>query len=361
MCLKIIKRNMLRSTGFSLIKRFSSSLNEASQLSYSEFGEPIKVVHKECVKVPTADNNNVLVKMIAAPINPADINTIQGKYPVKPTFPAVPGNEGLGEIVSVGNEVSDLKIGDRIIPVVNNLGTWRTHAVFNANHVLKVPNDLGVVEASTLTVNPCTAYRMLKDFEHLEPGDTVIQNGANSACGQNVIQLCKAWSIKTVNIVRPRENLKELITFLKELGATEVLTEEQLRTTELFKSKKLNYPKLALNCVGGRNALEVLRHIKSGGTMVTYGGMSREPVTIPTSTLIFKDIKVKGFWMTRWNLENAKSQERTEMFNDLINLMLNGSLKGPSFQMVPFENYKDALINTMTVKGMVGKKYILKF
>lgn len=61
-----------------------------------------------------------------------------------------------------------------------------------------------------LNVNPCTAYRMLKDFISLKPGDTVIQNGANSAVGQLVIQLCKLWNYKSINIVRDRINIQEL-------------------------------------------------------------------------------------------------------------------------------------------------------
>lgn len=93
----------------------------------------------------------------------------------------------------------------------------------------QISDKVGIVEAATITVNPCTAYRMLKDFVNLKPGDTVIQNGANSACGQNVIQLCKAWGINSVNIVRNRENIDELKCFLMDLGATQVLTEEELR------------------------------------------------------------------------------------------------------------------------------------
>lgn len=73
-----------------------------------------------------------------------------------------------------------------------------------------------------------------------------------------------------------------------ELGASVVLTEEELRTTDIFKSKKLPQPLLALNCVCGKNALEVQRHLGHGGIMVTYGAMSREPLTIPASSLIFK-------------------------------------------------------------------------
>lgn len=141
-----------------------------------------------------------------------------------------------------------------------------------------------------LNVNPCTAYRMLKDFVMLKPGDTVIQNGGNSAAGQLVIQLCKAWNYKSVNIIRDRPEVEDLKKHLKNLGATQVLTESELRSTDLFKSKKLSPPKLALNCICGQNALEVIRHLAPNGTMVTYGGMSREPLIVPASALIFKVI-----------------------------------------------------------------------
>jgi trans-2-enoyl-CoA reductase len=85
------------------------------------------------------------------------------------------------------------------------------------------------VEAATFSVNPGTAYRMLHDYVNLKAGDTVIQNGANSAVGQNVIQMCKARGISTVNIVRKRDNIADLKKFLTDLGASYVLTEEELR------------------------------------------------------------------------------------------------------------------------------------
>lgn len=79
----------------------------------------------------------------------------------------------------------------------------------------------------------------------------------------------------TVNIVRNRPEINLLKDYLKTLGATYVLTEEELRTTELFKSGEVKKPELALNCVGGKSATELLRHLDDGAYMVTYGGMSR--------------------------------------------------------------------------------------
>lgn len=333
----------------------------ASKLVFTQYGDPCNVLKKESEQLNGIDDNQVLIKMLAAPINPADMNTIQGTYAVKPKLPAVGGNEGVGEVIDVGSNVKKFTVGDRAVPIVNALGTWRSHLIVSEDNILQVPKDLGLVEAATITVNPATAFRMLKDFVKLKENDVVIQNGANSACGQYAIQLCKAWGITSVNVVRNRQNINDLKSYLKLLGANYVLTEEELRQTDLFRSKTLSKPKLALNCVGGKNATELMRQLETGGVMVTYGGMSREPVTVATSALIFKDIHVVGYWMTRWSNENAKSSERFSMYRELIDLMRNGKLRAPAFEFVNFDNFKSAIENTLTAKGMAGKKYILHF
>lgn len=79
------------------------------------------------------------MKMLAAPVNPADINTIQGTYAVQPTLPSIPGNEGVGEVVAVGDGCAGrLQPGDRVIPRVNALGTWRTHIIAPDTDLIKV-------------------------------------------------------------------------------------------------------------------------------------------------------------------------------------------------------------------------------
>lgn len=83
-----VKSTLLHS-GHNQIQRSMSVI--ASKLVYSEFGEPVDVVRKIEEKLPEIQQDDVLVKVLAAPINPADINTIQGRYPVKPAFPAVGG------------------------------------------------------------------------------------------------------------------------------------------------------------------------------------------------------------------------------------------------------------------------------
>lgn len=280
---------------------------------------------------------------------------------MKTEFPAVPGNECVAEVLEVGQSVKSLKVGDRIIPISTGLGTWRSHAIYKEGEVMKVPEGIPLPEAATLTVNPCTAYRMLKDFVNLSEGDTVIQNGANSACGQNVIQICKALNLKSVGIVRDRPDIDKLVEYLKSLGATEILTEEQSRSTKLFKTNQLRKPKLALNCVGGKNALEMSKHLDHQGVMVTYGGMSREPVFAPTSSLIFKDMQFRGFWMTRWKEQNGSSEEAKQMLDDLFKMIKSGQLHAPKHELVPYDDYKRAVENALNLQGFAGAKLLLDF
>lgn len=286
---------------------------------------------------------------------------LAGKYGSKKELPAIPGNECVAEVLECGSEVKSLKPGDRIIPYFNMLGTWRTHAIYSEKELYRVPNNLDVIHAATMTVNPPTALRMLKDFVQLEKGDTVIHNGANSGVGQSIFQLCKLWGVNCVGVVRDRPELPQLVESLKALGATEILTEEQVRVTQLFKSGQLRRPKLALNTVGGKSATELLRQLDHRGVLVTYGGMSREPVTVPTSALIFNQVSLHGFWMSQWAKDHFGDGRREQMYEELIQLMVSGALKPVVHKLVPFSDFKNVLDGAMNIKGMAGHKLIFDF
>lgn len=275
-------------------------------------------------------------------------------------MPFIPGNEGVAEVLECGKNVKHLQAGDRVIPFVSLLGTWRTHAIFKGENLYKVPKDVQDVNAATITVNPSTAFRMLRDFIQLKSGDTVIQNGANSAVGQAVIQLCRIRNIRSVNVVRDRSNINELKNTLKSLGANEVLTEEEIRTTTIFKTGTLSIPKLGFNCVGGKSATNVMRHLGTRGVLVTYGAMSREPLIIPNSALIFKDVTFRGFWMSKWAKEHS-AEERQQMYEELFKLMASGEFKPPIHRLVPLSQYKQALEQLADVKGMTGEKMLFDF
>ena len=146
--------------------------------------------------------NEVALKFIAAPINPSDINLANGTYGKKVPLPAVGGNEGVAVVEQVGHQVKNVKVGDWVLPAVAPFGTWTQSARATEDQVIPVSKDLPAAYAATLAVNPGTAYRMLRDFVKLQPGDVIIQNGANSMVGLAVVQMAREMGVKTINIIR---------------------------------------------------------------------------------------------------------------------------------------------------------------
>ncbi|XP_020014090.2 enoyl-[acyl-carrier-protein] reductase, mitochondrial isoform X1 [Castor canadensis] len=326
-------------------------------LVYGNHGDPAKVVELKNLALAAMGGSDVRVRMLAAPINPSDINMIQGNYGLLPKLPAVGGNEGVGQVVAVGSSVTGLKPGDWVIPANAGLGTWRTEAMFSEEALIGVPSDIPLQSAATLGVNPCTAYRMLMDFEQLQSGDSVIQNASNSGVGQAVIQIAAALGLRTINVVRDRPDIQKLSDRLKDLGAEHVITEEELRkpeTKNLFKD--MPQPRLALNCVGGKSSTELLRHLAPGGTMVTYGGMAKQPIIASVSLLIFKDLKLRGFWLSQWKKDHS-SDEFKKLILTLCDLIYQGQLTAPACSEVPLQDFQQALGASM--EPFMSSKQIL--
>ncbi|KAI0130198.1 hypothetical protein BJ170DRAFT_579076 [Xylariales sp. AK1849] len=321
---------------------------QAKSLVFSKFGEPDDVLklHTHSIS-PTLPSNSLLLRALAAPINPADVNTIQGTYGVKPSFSpligtsepsVIPGNEGVFEVVSSSaSGSSDITKGDWVIPAKTGFGTWRTHVVAPVDSVLKVEKEgLTPTQAGTVSVNPCSAYRMLRDYATppLREGDWFVQNGANSGVGRAAIQLGRLWGYRSINVIRARatpDDTAALKNELKGLGAAQVVTEEEFQARE-FRDQVKEWTRggregirLGLNCVGGKSAQTMAKHLGPSSPLVTYGGMARQPVNLPTGLLIFKDIRFVGFWLSRWADGDAEGKKRT--VNEILGLIREGKFK----------------------------------
>ncbi|CAL1271509.1 unnamed protein product [Larinioides sclopetarius] len=333
--------------------RISTSSLSSYALQYKELGDPSTVLEKVQHEVSeNLQSNEILIKMLASPVNPADINMIQGKYGKKPKLPAIGGYEGVAKVVKVGSSVKNLQVGSWVIPVADNDGIWKYYGIYPEDLLIKVDETLPLSSAATLWVNPSTAYRMLKDFVDLKEGSTVIQNGANSAVGQAVIQIAKHFKINTINVIRDRPNVESLKSYLADLGATHIVVENELR--DIFKS--IPKPALGLNCVGGKSAAELIRHMADGGTLVTYGAMSKQPLMMNSGSLIFNDIISRGFWMTKWKNTHSK-EEVQQMIHELTSIVKKGQLKPPTHRFVKFDNFKEAIAKAM--EPFVTEKQIL--
>lgn len=309
----------------------------------------------------TLSERQVLVRMLASPINPADLNQVQGTYGVKASsFPSTAGNEGVGVVEKVGSRADGLKVGDVVLAAKGGLGTWATHVVANADALDVVPlaKDIPVEYAATLAVNPSTAFRLLSDFGSLGKGDVVLQNAANSTVGLSVIQIAKARGLRTVNVIRNRPNYEETVAAMKAAGADLVVHEDFFQSHEMKKIlADLPAPKLALDAVGGSSAANLARALGENGSIVTYGGLSRQGVTVPASALIFKNINIHGFWMTRWYATHS-AEERRKMHAELANMVKQGTLK-LALERAKFDDFASALSKAQG--GFHGRKMVLTF
>jgi trans-2-enoyl-CoA reductase len=301
------------------------SAQTARAVVYSSYGVPTETVKVYRHEIPDAKGNEVVIKLLAAPINPADINQVEGVYPSRPAMTkdlgteepsAVGGNEGVFEVVQVGSEVTKVAVGDWVHPRVGNFGTWRTYAKIVEDKINKIENNNGIsrLQAATVSVNPATAHQMLKRFADLKPGDWFIQNGGNSGVGRAAIQLGRIWGLNSISVVRDRVDIDSLKSDLEGLGATHVLTEEQIADKSI-KHVIADWTgeapiRLAFNCVGGSSATNIARQLSHGGQLVTYGGMSKKPVTLPTSMFIFKDIVARGYWLSEWTKQDPDEKKR---------------------------------------------------
>src|SRR5437588_12754413 len=123
---------------------------------YSTHGNPADVLRIESQPWPTPGADEVVVEMQAAPINPADLNAIEGKYPGKREVPAVPGFEGSGIISEVGKNISNGSVGSLVI-LPHDIGTWREACAVNASDLVVVRAEIDPVQAALLKVNPLRA------------------------------------------------------------------------------------------------------------------------------------------------------------------------------------------------------------
>jgi trans-2-enoyl-CoA reductase len=344
---------------------------QAKALTFQKYGDPKDVLSLHSHSISPAHSNLLTLRFLASPINPADINQIQGVYPSKPTFTtalgtsdpiAVGGNEGVAEVIAAGEKVRGLRRGDWVVMRRQGFGTWRTHAQTTEEEVLKIEDKGGLtpVQAGTVSVNPCTAYRMLRDFVQLKEGEWFIQNGANSGVGRAAIQLGRLWGYKSINVVRarPEEELAKLKEDLQTLGADVVITDKELEGKEI-KDKIAQWTnggrepiRLGLNCVGGKQVNAMAKQLTPNASLVTYGGMSKEPTPLPTGLLIFKNIRFEGFWVSRWGDQNPEEKKRT--IEEVLQLYKEDKFKGTALDEIPWEWETKAETLVEAVAGTLG-------
>ena len=325
------------------------------QLQLIAHGEPSDVVELKTVPEPALGQDDILISMEAAPLNPSDFLFVRGTYGVRPAFPSPVGAEGVGRVAKIGSKVDVALRGKRvlILPTYEQ-GTWADQVVVPVRNLVPISDAADPLQLSMLGINPATAYLLLNRYVSLMPGDWIAQTAANAAMGQYVIALAKLAGVKTLNLVRREEAAEQV----RQWGGDRIAVQgDNLHkdVEDALGGKKLS---LILDTVGGAPVGELAKSLKPGGSIVVYGMQGGQFPAMPPKEFIYRGLSLHGFWLINW-IRNAPRTEIEEIYQKLGDLVADGSLSAAVEHVYPLDQFKEAF--KQSLKSNRSGKILFKF
>ena len=283
----------------------------------NEFGG-LEVLQWEDVPEPTPRAGQVLIKVDSAGVNYADIMRRQGNYP-GPDLPATLGLEAAGTITELGEGVSGLSVGQRVM-AMGPQGNAEFVAV-NANYVFPYPETVDPIQAGGMPIVFLTAYHLLKTRGQIQPGETVLIQAGASGVGTVAIQLAKAWGARVITTASSPEKLD----LTRSLGADETINyvaqdfEEEVR-----QFTNGNGVELVLECVGGPVLEKSIRCVASYGKLISFGNASGTPASLPGADIFGANRTVIGFSMGRSPMGRLNHQDAMD---ELFPMLAQGQVR----------------------------------
>lgn len=269
---------------------------------YEQFGEPAEVLAVRELPTPEPQRGEVLVRMIAAPINPSDLMSIRGEYARLPELPATPGYEGVGVVeASGGGLLAGFLKGKRVAVGHRAGGTWAERCVVPAKQVVPLSKGVPDEQGAMFFVNPVTAFAMTRRVLNVPPGEWLLQTAAGSALGRMVMRIGRRYGFRTLNVVRRAEQISELkaaggdafVHFHPQEHPPERLREEVSRA--IGDDSGVKY---AIDPVAGATGSAAAHCLGPGGRLLVFGSLSGEPLSFSPRALITPGAAIEGFWLT---------------------------------------------------------------
>jgi NADPH2:quinone reductase len=239
------------------------------------------------IDLPTIGTGQVRVRLRAAAVNFPDILTVQGKYQHKPELPYVPGTEGAGDVIAVGEGVTNVKTGDRVI--VGALGCFAEEIQVAASAARPIPRDVDYVSAAGFTAAYLTAYVGLVRRAQIARGEWLLVHGAAGGVGLAAVDLGKALGAKVIATASTDEKRE----FLSHYGADYVLASsgfrEQVKALTGGEGANVIY-----DPVGGDVFDESTRCIAFDGRLLVVGFTSGRIPQIGVNIPLIKGFSVMG-------------------------------------------------------------------
>ncbi|WP_382303995.1 zinc-binding dehydrogenase [Herbiconiux sp. UC225_62] len=321
-------------------------------LTHATFGDATDVLEVTELPLPEPGPGEVRVRTVLATIHNHDLWTIRGTYGYKPELPAASGTEAVGVVDALGEGVTTLQVGQRV--VAGSFGVWAEYFVAKAAGLVPVPDGISDETAAQLVAMPFSALSLL-DYLDVAPGEWIVQNTANGAVGRLVAQFAARRGVRVLGLVRRDAGVDELAA----VGIHDVVSTEndgwQDAAAAVLDGAS---PLAAVDSVGGSSAADLAGLLGEGGTLVSFGAMGAGELQIPSGALIFKDITVKGFWGSRVSRE-MDAGKRSALFGELFERIGSGEVELPVEAVYPFEDAREAAAAS-AAPGRVGK-ILLRF
>ena len=257
------------------------------------------------VPLPELNPDEVLVKMEYSTINPSDINTAYGRYPIgKP--PLVLGLEGSGTVVKSGGSLLSNSLINKTI-AFSGQGTWAEYCKIPAKNAFPLIS-ITTKQSASLVINPMTVVMFankIKENNH----KAAIQNPAASALGKMFIKYCRVLGIPLVNLVRRQEQ----VSWLEKIEAKNIVNTKIEGWKEVAKSLIKEFEvSVGFDAVAGTGTADLSEILKNNSVIYNYGSLSGEDCRISGPALRFRGQKLEGLWVTSW-LNEKNDEERVEI------------------------------------------------
>lgn len=310
---------------------------------------PASSLALEDVPSPQPKPNEVLIEVHAAGVNFPDTLIIEGKYQFKPPFPFSPGGEAAGVVKAVGEKVSHLKAGDRVM-ALTGWGSFAEEVVVGAYNVLPVPRSMGLDKAAGFGMTYGTSMHALKQRANLQPGETLLVLGASGGVGLAAVEIAKAMGATVIAAASTAEKLE----VARKAGADHLInySSESLkeRLKEITQGKGVD---VVYDPVGGDFFEEAFRSIAWNGRFLVVGFAAGGGIpALPANLPLLKGAALIGvFW---GSFAQRQPQENAANFQQLFAWHAEGKLNPLVSQTFPLERGGEA-IDYLGQRKAVGK------
>src|SRR5579863_7808420 len=298
-------------------------------------GDP-EVMQLEDVEIPTPKTGEVLIKVAAAGINYADLAQRRGAYLTPTRVPTTLGFEFAGTVEALGPEVTSLGEGTRVVAFGD--GGYAEYAIAQAASTIPIPPNLGFAEAAVFPVQGITAYQLLRESAHIEPGESVLVHAAAGGVGTIAVQLAKLMGAgKVIGTASSASKLD----LARRLGADVTInyTEEDW-FEQVKRATGGRGADIILEMVGGKIGSENLHCLAPYGRMVVYGAANTSEPRPEFSgiQLMYKNQAIIGYWLTA---QLRRPDRITRAVLELLQYFINGQLQFIVGQTFPLEQAAD--------------------